>query len=221
MAMAAYADGSPTGQAQMQVQVPDGLGPGEHFIVGTPDGQTVQLTVPEGVGGGQAVTFFYTPLPAQPATVIGQPIGVGYGDGFAGHMPPVEVDMQVEQDRVAGQIGWMMYLMGWCVCCFCPFGCGPIFWLAIACMHYSKPSHVRRQRRQEAVVAAVALATSVVSIALIILFLVFVLVPRFSKQQGCDQLCSSQFELLNDTSSCNSWGNACFPNDRRRRRFIN
>ncbi|CAE7784409.1 unnamed protein product, partial [Symbiodinium pilosum] len=46
----------------LQVEVPEGIGPGANFNVSTPDGQVLQLTCPDEVGPGMLVSFSYYPL---------------------------------------------------------------------------------------------------------------------------------------------------------------
>ena len=57
---------------QMQVTVPEGVGPGMPFMVNTPAGQMQVTCPPNASAGGQMLVN--VPMPAQPAMVAAQPI---------------------------------------------------------------------------------------------------------------------------------------------------
>ena len=49
----------------MQIQIPPNAGPGMTLQIPTPDGQTIQIVLPNNVSGGQVIQVPYTPkLPA-------------------------------------------------------------------------------------------------------------------------------------------------------------
>ncbi|CAL1130491.1 unnamed protein product [Cladocopium goreaui] len=50
------------GPVTLQVEVPEGVGPGLNFNVSTPDGQVLQLTCPDGIFAGMMVSFSYFPV---------------------------------------------------------------------------------------------------------------------------------------------------------------
>lgn len=50
----------------MQVTVPAGIGPGDAFTIGTPDGQQMQVTCPPNSGAGQVLAIS---VPAAPVVV--------------------------------------------------------------------------------------------------------------------------------------------------------
>eukprot|EP00927_Polykrikos_kofoidii_P051107 TRINITY_DN44914_c0_g1_i1.p2 TRINITY_DN44914_c0_g1~~TRINITY_DN44914_c0_g1_i1.p2 ORF type:complete len:203 (-),score=28.23 TRINITY_DN44914_c0_g1_i1:174-782(-) len=170
-----------------QVAIPEGIEPGGMFIANTPDGQQVQITCPENLGPGQLVAFNYTPLAAPTATVVGQPVlagGCNRTRDFAVasstlDAPPMYVmesveDREFRQDKQSSELGWIMYFVGWILCCCCgPFG--PVFWFGVACIHWSKPRDQREALRQERTVAMCSLATGVVWLVLVVAFLMVVL----------------------------------------------
>ncbi len=55
-------------QMMMQIQIPHNAGPGMTLQMATPDGQTIQITLPQGVSGGQFIQVPYTPLPTLSST---------------------------------------------------------------------------------------------------------------------------------------------------------
>lgn len=66
-------------QAFMAIKVPEGHKVGDRFNVRTPDGQWMQVQVPEGVQPGQDLTMAYEPLPVpeeqQPADNLSGSVG--------------------------------------------------------------------------------------------------------------------------------------------------
>lgn len=178
------------------VTIPEGLREGQTFIALTPDGQQMQVVVPEGSRGGTQVTFSYLPVGMPPATVVGQPVGCGgnsagnlhsgpYGERYGYptvdnfHMlvaPPLNaMEMQEEvdrrQDKRTSEFGWIMYFIGWGLCCCCG-PVGPILWLGVACMHWSKPKEQRAVLQQERAVAITSLTTAFLCFVLIALMLI-------------------------------------------------
>eukprot|EP00929_Paragymnodinium_shiwhaense_P003599 TRINITY_DN1041_c0_g1_i1.p2 TRINITY_DN1041_c0_g1~~TRINITY_DN1041_c0_g1_i1.p2 ORF type:complete len:212 (-),score=42.56 TRINITY_DN1041_c0_g1_i1:370-1005(-) len=176
-------------QQQCQVAIPEGVNPGGQFIANTPDGQQVQITAPSDSAPGQLVAFNYMPVGMAPPTVVGQPVGAaggygGYGGGGGGYgyggddymdAPPLYAmetadEARRRQDKVGSEVGWIMYFIGWALCCCCgPIG--PIFWLGVACMHWAKPKEQRELLRQERAVAVTSLATSVLCIFMTLVFM--------------------------------------------------
>lgn len=189
-------------QQQCQVAIPDGVEPGGMFIANTPDGQQVQITAPPGSGPGQLVTFNYMPIGAPPATVVGQPLGQagggGYGGGYGGgggfndeynmDAPPMwsmetREEAQRRQDKISSEVGWVMYFVGWALCCCCgPIG--PVFWLGVACVHWAKPKEQRDALRQERTVAVTSLATSIFCIFVTMILVVMVMLSDSDKSEA-------------------------------------
>lgn len=209
---------SPAGmlQAQCQVQIPPDLEPGAMFIAQTPDGQSLQITVPEGASPGSLVTFFYAPIQADiTPTVVGQP--VMYGSS----LPMTVIDAAQQQDNVSSQLAWIMYFAGCLLCICCPWGCAPIFWCVIACMHYAKPKELRDRLHQERLVARISAVTAMISTIIIVIIIGVVVVPAWSKSRDASQTCMAQCrssaEVDFDGSACDFWAGACVGQRRRRR----
>ena len=53
--------GMQSGQAHVQVTIPEGMMPGQTMATQTPDGQTVQFQCPPGAGPGTTMMVAYTP----------------------------------------------------------------------------------------------------------------------------------------------------------------
>mmetsp|Transcript_141022 Transcript_141022/g.351713 ORF Transcript_141022/g.351713 Transcript_141022/m.351713 type:complete len:233 (-) Transcript_141022:244-942(-) len=100
----------------------------------------------------------------QPAVVVGtvvQPTAVGQPVGAP--LPTYGYDPNAAQRQADSQnagMGWIIYAVGWFVCCCCG-PCGPIFWFAVGCMHFCKPKEQRDRLPQEKVVAQVSICTGV------------------------------------------------------------
>eukprot|EP00438_Fugacium_kawagutii_P028699 Skav229173 [mRNA] locus=scaffold1004:40125:45717:+ [translate_table: standard] len=128
------------------------------------------------------------------ATVVGQPVGQAVGcpqPGFQQQAVYGQQPMQVPYgyvqqpygaynvqtpDQSGAQMGWMLYGIGWVLCC-CFGPVGPVFWFAVACMHYCKPKEARENMPLEGQVACVslgtAIATTIVTVIIIALLIVF------------------------------------------------
>lgn len=179
---------------ECRVQVPKALVPGDTFMASTPDGQEIEVTVPPGTEPGASISFSYNHAPSPSPTVVGMPIGMqmhglpGVHPGLrvldpALHglhgLPPLaalEYASVLEgenerQDRKHSEIGWVLYCMGWALCCCCgPIG--PVFWFAIACMHWCRPATERERLPREHAMATVSLWTGAFGVTMsLLLFL--------------------------------------------------
>mmetsp|Transcript_123412 Transcript_123412/g.344247 ORF Transcript_123412/g.344247 Transcript_123412/m.344247 type:complete len:133 (-) Transcript_123412:174-572(-) len=114
--------------------------------------------------------------------VVGQPVFGGSAqaqavDGVVGAQTadrwayPVVQMRRVEEDT--GASGWCVYLMGWVICLCCPLGCGPLFWLTLACTYWTKPREERDALPKERRIAQVSLLTAVVTTVLAVVFVIW------------------------------------------------
>eukprot|EP00927_Polykrikos_kofoidii_P068856 TRINITY_DN6419_c1_g3_i1.p1 TRINITY_DN6419_c1_g3~~TRINITY_DN6419_c1_g3_i1.p1 ORF type:complete len:128 (-),score=20.00 TRINITY_DN6419_c1_g3_i1:79-462(-) len=121
--------------------------------------------------------------------VVGKPVqgtqGAQYGQN------------QNRDDEEAAQMGWIIYGIG-CALCWCCGPVGPIFWYAVACVHYCKPKAQRERLQNERTVAIVSLVTAVVSTLLVIgVIVLFVALTAMAAENADDLDESDQYE---DTS---------------------
>lgn len=160
----------------LQVQAPKGLAPGEMFTVAAPDGQQLEVPVPEDAEPGATFTVSYTPLnPVAAPTVVGMPVGMSMGMpgisplGAAAleYAAVMELDSE-RQDRQHSEIGWVLYCVGWALCLCCG-PVGPIFWFGVACMHWCRPKAERERLPRERAMAVVSLCTGAVGTAIALL----------------------------------------------------
>eukprot|EP00428_Durinskia_dybowskii_P037430 CAMPEP_0170280444 /NCGR_PEP_ID=MMETSP0116_2-20130129/40235_1 /TAXON_ID=400756 /ORGANISM="Durinskia baltica, Strain CSIRO CS-38" /LENGTH=361 /DNA_ID=CAMNT_0010531773 /DNA_START=111 /DNA_END=1196 /DNA_ORIENTATION=- len=145
--------------AHFPATIPKGLLPGERFAASRPDGEQVEVFVPEGAAPGDVVEVPWSVAPASPTpVVIGVPI-----DGVGGDMSDIsERDLErgsmTTRAQKASEWGWTMYFVGWCFCCFCgPIGW--IFWFCTWLTHYSRPKQARRDFPRERAVARLSCCT--------------------------------------------------------------
>lgn len=171
--------------ATMNIVVPQGLQPGDQWNITTPDGQQLTIRCPEGASGGQTVSINYQPRNLGPGpTVIGAPVGIPVGNPMYGGAwdPDGQRTAVVQMDQSAANNAWVAYCIGWALCCCCG-PVGPIFWFAIACMHFVKPKEQRDLMQAEKQVATVSLTTGLMcTIVPLIFILIIVSQPRLENQ---------------------------------------
>lgn len=115
--------------------------------------------------------------------VVGQPIAAGYG----GQYVPQPMHVEATGDQQAAQKGWLLYMGGCILCCFCgPIG--PFFWFGVACMHFCKPKEVRQMLQQQRVVAIVSLITAIVTTVLCIAWIMVIIMLV---SQSANKICTS------------------------------
>eukprot|EP00435_Cladocopium_sp_Y103_P020626 s198_g5.t1 len=132
------------------------------------------------------------------ATVVGQPIGqAGYpqpvqafqGQAMYGqHAPyaPYNAYAAPSPDQSGAQMSWMLYGIGWVLCC-CFGPVGPIFWFAVACMHYCKPKEVRQNLPLESQVACVSLGTAIATTVLTVVIIALIITAWASVLSTVDE----------------------------------
>lgn len=117
------------------------------------------------------------------ATVVGQPVGqAGYpqpvafqGQAMYGQQAPyAPYAYAATPDQSGAQMSWMLYGIGWVLCC-CFGPVGPIFWFAVACMHYCKPKEVRQNLPLESQVACVSLGTAIATTVLTVVIIALII----------------------------------------------
>eukprot|EP00933_Yihiella_yeosuensis_P006342 TRINITY_DN11102_c1_g1_i1.p1 TRINITY_DN11102_c1_g1~~TRINITY_DN11102_c1_g1_i1.p1 ORF type:complete len:213 (+),score=18.84 TRINITY_DN11102_c1_g1_i1:122-760(+) len=131
----------------------------------------------------------------QPA-IVGQPLGVNYG----GYVQPVHGN---SADTNAAGMGWVLYGMG-CFLCIACGPVGPLFWFAVAAIHYCKPKDERDKLNQEAQVAKCSLITgfcSLVAVAGFILMIVVFLAWARSQETEFD---NSQIDYCGIRRKCDN-----------------
>uniref|UniRef100_A0A7S1FEW1 Uncharacterized protein n=1 Tax=Noctiluca scintillans TaxID=2966 RepID=A0A7S1FEW1_NOCSC len=189
-------------QQQCEVRIPDNVLPGQKFIATTPDGQAMEVEVPFGATSGSQISFFYTPLgnceTNEPLpTVVGQPV---IGQVVMGGSGGISPDSTIGGDQEAASMGWVLYAIGWFMCCCCgPVGL--IFWAAVPCMFICKSKTEQRNHPKEKVVAMVNCITCAVCTVLGVLVLVYIIVLMATGSVE-DETCEADVELNDGCKTC-------------------
>uniref|UniRef100_A0A7S1AT21 Uncharacterized protein n=1 Tax=Noctiluca scintillans TaxID=2966 RepID=A0A7S1AT21_NOCSC len=205
--------------AQCEVRVPEHVLPGESFVARTPDGQQMEVHVPIGSVWSPTISFQYVPIHVQCAESMPPPPGSGglVLSSSAATPPPEMVgtpvvgkvikggarvaDKEAAQDHDAVRKAWMLYGVGWCMCCcFGPLSL--IFWYAVPILFLLKSETERRRQTEERVVAVVSAVTAgVCTIVTMIMFLV--IISNWSSLWSVSESkCQSDYQIINGCFDC-------------------
>lgn len=209
---------APVTVALSTIVVPAGASPGQQINVMMPDGQSVMVAVPEGILPGMQINVQYQPRGQQQQqvgqqqqpgpTATASPAQYNYPNhqtsaqqqhrqhsfqqfpAFVGSSLPVPTANSPEHlDQEAAKIGWIIYVVGWLCCCFCP-ALAPCLWCAAVWMHFCKPSSQRTQMPRQERVAKCSAITLCTMMALGVLFLIGVMCLSFTgAYQHCHYPC--------------------------------
>jgi len=161
---------SRSGSEVFEAVIPKGVQAGQTFKVTCPDGQSVDVLVPVGFVQGDTIPVEYVPITRATPVVMGVPIVHDVHDLYA-----LEEATRLRNDgqEQSWSLGWIMYGLGWCVCCVIgPFG--PIFWLCAWVMHRLRPKAERERFPRERYVANLSCCTAVSALLVHMMFAMIV-----------------------------------------------
>lgn len=147
----------PAQMTTVEVRIPDQAMPGQSIHFSLPSGQPVSVPVRERVEAGSVITV-QVPVPqASPAVVSATAIPVTAVRAGHGAQVPLPT-ITAQQDQQNAQIGWIIYGLGWALCCFMGPLMAFVMWAITAGMFYCKSSEERRNNpRQHAPAKAAAI----------------------------------------------------------------